>query len=205
MFRLVTALLAYTVCLICSNVTTTREQILECDLCLAEVHRRCSRDSCSQDEYRRRRRTGQHIAFTCHRCARRDHHGAAAAALAEVEREVEEEGLGVQPAGPGAVPVDAALPEAGPAQVLEIGARALGPPAPPNPQPLPPAVRAEPRPFVVRLADPPPAAPLAPPPQLPPAAEDDRPITYTYLEEGSRKRGPLLVSSDGYTYGHVST
>jgi len=36
---------------------------------------------------------------------------------------------------------------------------------------------------------------------LPDVILPDQPVTYTFLEKGSKRGGRLLVSSDGYTYG----
>ena len=155
----------------------------------------------SQNEYRRRRRGGRHIAYQCTRCTDGNQHGAAAVALEEIELQAEEEGL-LGPAGPAAAPVDAPPPDEGRGQVLNIGVQELGLPAQPNPQPLPPPFRPRAdRPFIVRLnASPPPV----PPPAPIPVAEEDGPITFKYLEAGSKKRKPLFVGSDGYTFAFVS-
>lgn len=116
---------------------------------MAEVHRTCS--TMSQNEYRRRRRGRRHIAYQCTRCTDENQHGAAAAVLEEIELQAEEEGL-LGPAGPAAVPVDEAPPDAGRGQVLNMGVQDLGLPVQPNPQPLPPPLRPRAdRPFIVRL------------------------------------------------------
>ena len=162
-------------------------------------------DACSQDEFRRRKRAGQHIPFQCRNCIANDQRAAEAAVREEAELRAEE--FGLLPVGPVAVPVeDAAQPAVGPAQVLEaLGApadvRDVGPPAPGNPQPLPHR-QLEPVQRGPRVD-----APVRPHPRLyavPPVQPAPAPVTFSYLPNGSKRGKPLVVSSDGYSYAYVS-
>ena len=132
---------------------------------------------CTLDEYRRKRRAKEHIAFQCEDHDAPPQPEAAPRPLAEEELLAEEDGLA--PAAPAAVAVNADLPEEEGAVIVELGAL-------PDPGPAPAgAVNADPPQEEGADED---------------ASQDALPVTYTFLPTGSRKRSALVVASDGFTY-----
>ena len=160
---------------------------------------------CTQDEYRRKRRDKEHIAFQCEDHAQPQPE-AAPRPLPEEELLAEEDGLA--PAAPAAVAVNADLPEEEGAVIVELGAPPdpglirVGPLVRPQPQPLPTEGPQAPS-FDLRPED----VPFGPQLLVDPGMTEEEarrqdavPVTYKYLPTGSKQGKSLVVASNGFTY-----
>ena len=185
------------VCPECQQAVGVRQQVLECNICNQRVHRKCS-NRYTQAEYRRLVKQNRYIDFQCRVCTGgQDEHVA--------------DEYGIMPAAPAAVAVQGPQPEGLEQPLLQLAPAAPdaafdirdGPLVPPPLQPLlvhaPPEIphfdiRGEQVVYGPHLQ-------VEPEQTLEEAmAQDAVPVTYSYLESGSKKGRPLVVSSDGYAY-----